>query len=127
MAPASQNAPMAGVPPAPGNSVIPNDPTVGGDQNDALAIARLTVMSDPTYVFDGMGETLKFDIDNSSDPVIATAEFTSSHAGYGNRSDMMVAEVLTPHKCILTISQGKVQSAIMDDVWDMVAGKELAA
>lgn len=127
MAPASENAPMAAVPPAPGNSVIPNDPTTsGGTRDDTLALARLTVISDPTYVFDGMDDTLKFLINDSSDPAIVTAEFTSRHAGYGNRSDMMVADVLTPHKCVITISQGKVQSAVMDDVWDMIAGKELA-
>ncbi len=120
------NAPMAGVPPAPGNSVTPNDPTTSGAQADVLALARLTVMSDPTYVFDGMDDTLKFDIDNSSDPTIATAEFTCRHAGYGNRSDMMVADVLTPHKCVITISQGKVQSAVMDGAWDMLTQKMVA-
>jgi hypothetical protein len=128
MAPASENAPMAAVPPAPGNSVIPNDPTTtGGARNDTLALARLTVMSDPTYMYDGMDDTLKFIINDSSDLIIVTTDFTSRHAGYGNRSDMMVADVLTSHQCIITISQGKVQSAVMDGMWDMIAQKELVA
>jgi hypothetical protein len=38
---------------------------------------------------------------------------------------MMLAEVLTPHTCVLSISNSQVQSAVMDGTWDMVSQKEI--
>ncbi len=89
-------------------------------------IAKQFVMNDPTFKFDGIAETLKVELDESGDPAIATVNFTSRQAGYGDRTDMMLAQVLTPHTCILKISGGQVQSAIMDGTWDMVGQKEIS-
>jgi hypothetical protein len=110
------------VPPAPGNPVIPNDPT---SQDPTLTLAKQFVMDDSTFKFDGMVDTLKADLDLSAAPAVATVEFTSAQAGYGNRSGMMLAQVLTPHKAVLKISGGQVLSAIMDDKWDMLTQKEI--
>jgi hypothetical protein len=121
----AEEAPLD-VPPAPGNPAIPNDPTTSyGIHNEALTLARQFVMDDPTFKFDGIVETLKVELDESSDPVIATVDFTSRQAGYGDRSGMMLAQVLTPHKCVLKISGGQVQSAVMDGTWDMIGQKEI--
>jgi hypothetical protein len=124
-APAAET-PFDNVPPAPGNPAIPNDPTTSyGIHNEALTLAKQFVMDDPTFKFDGMVETLKVELDESSDPVIAIVDFTSRQAGYGDRTGMMLAQVLTPHKCVLKISQGQVQSAVMDGTWDMISQKEI--
>ncbi len=124
-APAAET-PINHVPPAPGNPAIPNDPTTSyGIHNEVLTLAKQFVMDDPTFKFDGMVETLKVELDESGDPVIATADFTSRQAGYGDRTGMMLAQVLTPHKCVLKISQGQVQSAVMDGTWDMIDRKEI--
>jgi hypothetical protein len=109
------------VPPAPGNTVRPNDPTVM--QNDKLSLAKQFVMDDATFRFDGMDDTINATLDESSG--IVTVEFTSRHAGYGDRTGLMLAEVLTPHRVILTISGGQVTSAVMDEKWDMLCQKEI--
>jgi hypothetical protein len=124
--PAPETPPMS-VLPAPGNPAIPNDPTAGyGVINEALTLAKQFVMDDPTFKFDGMIETLKADMDDSVDPAVVTVDFTSAHAGYGDRAGMVLAEVLTPHKCIVKIADGQVKSAIMDETWDMLSQKEIA-
>ena len=57
-----------------------------------------------------------------------TAEFTSRQAGYGDRTGMMMAEVLTTHKCVITIDQNnKIISAIMDGQWDMIKQQMISA
>src|SRR5512143_3980578 len=106
----AQGSPNA-VPPAPGNPVHPNDPTVM--QNDKLTMAKQFVMDDATFQFDGMADTVTAALDESTG--IATIEFTSRTAGYGNRSGMIVAEVLTAHKAAIKISDNQVVSAVMDE------------
>ncbi len=115
-----------GVPPAPGNPVIPNDPTTSNSvDDDALAPAKQFVMDDPTFKFDGMLDTLEAELEANNDPAIVKVSFTSRQAGYGDRSGMMLAQVLTPHECVLEISGGRVQSAVMDGTWDMMIQKEI--
>jgi hypothetical protein len=41
----------------------------------------------------------------------------SLHGGYGDRTDQIVTEAITPH-VIVVIVEGQVISAIMDDRWD---------
>jgi hypothetical protein len=116
----AQESPIA-VPPAPGNPVHPSDPTVL--QNDKLAFAKQFVMDDATFRFDGMAETLAGTMDDVSGT--ATVDFTSRHAGYGNRTGMMLAEVLTPHTAVIRISGNQITSAVMDNTWDMIAQKNV--
>ena len=120
--PATQEAPLV-VPPAPGNPMHPNDPTVL--QNDKLALAKQFVTDEATFRFDGMADTLTATIDETTDPAVATVNFTSRHAGYGDRSGMMLAEVLTPHEATIKISNGQIVSAVMDGTWDMISQKEI--
>ncbi len=94
---------------------------------DNAALAKQFVMDEPTFKFDGMEGTLKVELSEGGDPAIATVEFTSRQAGYGDRTGMMLAQVLTPHECILKISGGQVQSAVMDGKWDMISQKEIGA
>lgn len=86
-------------------------------------LAREFVMDDPTYRFDGIADTLQVSYDGATGT--ATARFTSRHAGYGDRSGMILAEVLTPHEAVIRVSGGKVASAVMDGVWDMRGQKEI--
>ncbi len=119
-------APASHVPPAPGNQAIPGNPTTPcGINDEALAAAKQFVMNDPTFKFDGMVETLTVELDENVNPVIATVNFTSRQAGYGDRTGMMLAEVLTPHTCVLRIANSQVQSAVMDGTWDMMSQKEI--
>jgi len=99
-----------------------------------LALAQDFVEHSPTYVFDGIGETLKLinaaaysektiTEDNKGDITngcVFTFTFDSSGAGYGDRAGQMVAEVITPHEAVITVEQGKIVSAILDNTWNMV-------
>lgn len=86
-------------------------------------IGRGFVENDSTYVFDGMEETLvmagmEYSADDSA--WIVTFTFDSRQAGYGNREDQMLAQVITPHEAVLKYQQGNLISAIMDGRWNMV-------
>jgi hypothetical protein len=92
-----------------------------GSLDKSRETGRVFVTQEATYRFDGMADTLKL----AGTVTIAngwkfTYEFSSSHAGYGNRTGQMLAEVITPHTAIVSVQNGAVIEAVMDGVWDMV-------
>jgi hypothetical protein len=93
----------------------------------ALTTAEQFVNGEATYRFDGDAGTLKVAMNKTIDASTyeIVAEFTSRAAGFGDRTGMMVAEVLTPHKAVITVNKGEVVSAIMDGQWDMLMQKLL--
>jgi len=94
------------------------------DEADARRVAEEFVRNSPTFVFDGIpatldvGETLHPDLENAWTFVI---RFESAHAGYGDRTGQMLAQVITPHEAYITVENGEVVSALMDGKWDMLA------
>ena len=50
-------------------------------------------------------------------------EFTSRAGGYGDRSDEMSIQVITPHEIVVMIDSGQVVSAITDGVYDEITSK----
>ncbi len=91
----------------------------------ALTTAEQFVKGEATYRYDGDAATLKVALSQtlSGDTYVVVADFTSRAAGYGDRSAMMSAQVLTPHRAVITVSEGIVVSAIMDSQWDMMTQK----
>lgn len=93
-------------------------------QAEAQVTAQDWVLNQsPTYTQDGMDLVLV------SDSVIVPDEeyefvftFDSRAAGYGDRSDEMAAQVITPHEIRVTVSSGEVISAVTDGVYDEVRG-----
>ncbi len=85
-------------------------------------IAEEFVRNSPTFAFDGIAETLKLkevlypDIEHAWGFVF---EFESRHAGYGDRTGQVLAQVITPHQAVIHVERGEVVSAIMDEKWDM--------
>lgn len=51
---------------------------------------------------------------------IVTLKFTSSNAGYGDRSGQAVAEVITPHIIEVTVDGETVTAAVIDQIWDEI-------
>ena len=105
-----------------------NTPKGIASPDDAMKIAKIFITNEDTYKFDGMPDTLKLNVTGTfPEPgkYEVTGEFTSAHSGFGNRMNMMVLQVLTDHQCIIIISNGQVQSAVMDGSFDMVAQKPL--
>lgn len=89
-------------------------------EEESEEIARQFVVSSPTYQFDGSGiEHLETVQARCPQCWVFRFTFDSSHAGYGDRSTMIVAQVITPHNATVAVEKGEVVSAILDDFWDM--------
>jgi len=87
-------------------------------------IATYFVKNEATYKFDGMPETFKLNADETKMPCPYCWEFTfeyqSRNSGYGDRKDSMDG-VITSHYAVLFMEKGTIQSAALDDKWDMKA------
>jgi predicted secreted protein len=87
-------------------------------------LAEDFIKDSPTFKFDGIDgsiewvETLYLTPDDSR--ALVFIKFQSTHAGYGDRTGQVVAEVITRHDVQVTIDNGRVESAVMDGQWDMV-------
>ncbi|MBI2868766.1 MAG: hypothetical protein HYX96_02950 [Chloroflexi bacterium] len=91
-------------------------------EEESRAVAEDFVKNEATFVFDGMPETLK-PVNTAQDGPQTwtfTYEFSSRHAGYGNRTGQVLAQVITPHQAVVTVERGMVKSAVMDQIWDML-------
>lgn len=90
----------------------------------SLSVARDFVENSATYAFDGSGleQSGEFYIDSRacSGCYAFMFDFTSSHAGYGDRTDEVVAQVLTEHTAHVFVVGGNVLSGILDGRWDMI-------
>ena len=101
----------------------------------ARHIAEEFVRNSPTFVFDGIKDTLELentaafsrktispDTPSTDAPSgwVFTFVFDSATAGYGDRTGQMVAEVITPHVAVVTVENNEVISAVMDEKWDMI-------
>jgi len=100
------------------------------DESQVKELAESWIREAPTYKYDGSGLVLVNYVQQESFPVrhVLTYTFTSSHAGYGDRSGKVTAPVITEHTIKITIIDGTVDSAIIDGVWDdmgqFMAGSE---
>ena len=102
------------------------------DETRIKALAEDWIRGAPTYRYDGSGLEFVNYVQRESYPVQhgLTYRFTSSHAGYGNRTGKVTAQVLTGHTVQLTIVDGSVLSAVIDGSWgemgQFMAGSELS-
>lgn len=95
----------------------------GVTQEASQEIARQYVLDEPTFKFDGMEETLKL-----ADAITLKCpycwefvfEFDCRQPGYGDRTGLMLAQVITPHTARIEVRKGGVVSAVMDSKWDMM-------
>ena len=118
---------MAFHPSSSDNGKKPLQPVEEITEEESLEIAREFVLKCPTYRYDGQDliyiETRALRCPSCWQFIF---EFTSRHAGYGDRSKEMVAQVITPHTAVVTISQGRITEAILDNQWDMIKQKLIA-
>lgn len=92
-------------------------------KENSQTIAEEFLMSSPTFVFDGIEDTLRL-----TDTLTARCpycwafifEFDSRQAGYGDRTGQLLAQVITPHRAVIGVEQAKITSALMDEKWDML-------
>jgi hypothetical protein len=50
-------------------------------------------------------------------------EFECAHSGYGDRTGMILLQVITPHEIVIGVEKGKVVSALIDDKWDELSNR----
>ena len=89
-------------------------------------IAKDYLLNSPTFKFDGIEDTLELVATNQGVCPYCwqfVFEFQCQHAGYGDRADQILLDVITLHTASITVEQGEAISAIMDDKWDMIKQK----
>jgi hypothetical protein len=110
----------------------------GFTEEEAKELAEDFVKTNPTFVFDGIEDSLKltniaaFTRKEVSEDAPDSGEikgwefvfeFESRHAGFGDRTGEMLAQVITPHVAVITVEQDVIKSAIMDSKWNMTKQK----
>jgi len=97
-----------------------------GSPNQSLIIAENFVKNSPTYKYDGIPETFKLSDTVPMDNCIQYVfEFDCRHAGYGDRTGQVLAQVITHHIAMIIVEDEQVISAVMDARWDMVHQQNL--
>ncbi|MDD5474455.1 MAG: hypothetical protein PHU34_09975 [Candidatus Methanoperedens sp.] len=85
------------------------------------------VKNEATYKFDGIPET--FELTEIKTPCPYCWEFIfeyqSRNSGYGDRQGLIVAPVITNHTAKIVIQKGTIQSAVLDNKWDMNLQKSI--
>ena len=102
-------------------------PSDGPSQEESQLMAEEFVKESPTFVFDGIPDSLRQTAAlEISQPYAWTFvfEFDSRQAGYGDRSDQMLAQVITRHEASITIDNGEIVYASLDSKWDMLGQSE---
>lgn len=113
----------AGLSTSPAPAPIPPGTIKPVPQEESQMIAEKFVRNSRTFVFDGIEDSLKL-----VDTITLRCpscwqfifEFQSRHAGYGDRMGQPLAQVITPHRAVITVMQGKVTYAVMDEKWDII-------
>jgi hypothetical protein len=98
-------------------------PTQQITQEMSQQAAEDFVKNCPTFSFDGIEQSLTLsETLTGKCPFcwLFTFDFDCSHPGYGERSGMSLAQVITHHQASVVIEQLSVRSATMDDKWDML-------
>lgn len=92
-------------------------------KEESQRIAEEFVKNSPTFVFDGIEDTLRLtDTLTARCPYcwVFIFEFDSSQPGYGDRTGLMLP-LITHHQAVVTVEQLEIMSAVMDDKWDMIS------
>ena len=94
----------------------------GGDEVDRR-LAESFLRNSPTFRFDGLPESVEL-IDRAGGDcetcVAYTFGFESSHPGYGDRTDLPLASVVTAHEVVISLEDGLVTVAQIDSIWDVI-------
>jgi len=112
----------------PDGSVKEVSPLTQMSQQSSQTIAEEFVINSPTFAFDGIRDTLELTETVTADcPYcwLFVFESDSRQAGYGNRTGMMLAQVITHHRAVIAVEQHEIMYAVMDDKWDMLTQTEI--
>jgi len=99
------------------------------NEQNAVDAALLFVENSPTYSWDGVAGSIEvveaYKTRNTNAVWEVVVAFTSANAGYGDRSDQMVATVITDHIITVTVEGDSVTAAVIDESWDELGDTEV--
>ncbi len=98
-------------------------------EQKAEGIALKFLKSSPTFQFDGVPDTVKIvDVQVlESYPIQyrVVIEFVSQYPGFGQRTGRLMLGHSQQHTIKITVVEGKVKSAVIDEVWDELNQKSI--
>lgn len=95
-------------------------------EDDAVAVALNYLRNCPTFRFDGIPDSVRVvGVEMLRSPWTweVSIAFECRHAGYGDRTGKILAQVISPHQIRVVVQRGDIVSAIIDEVWDELAQK----
>ena len=101
-----------------------NQRPIDTTQSEIEKIALQWLYNSLTFKFDGMKETVKvteiWQAQTFAYPSFwqVTVEYDCRHAGYGDRTGQVLAQVITHHSTRIHVTEGVVNLAITDEIWD---------
>ena len=101
----------------------------GGDDEVDRRLAESFLRNSPTFRFDGLPDTIRLRDRAAGDCetcAVYTFGFDSSHPGYGDRTDLPLASVVTAHEAVISIEDGLVTAAQIDGLWDVITQSPVA-
>jgi len=96
-------------------------------QEQAIALTEQFIKNTSTYAFDGIENSikkLKVESADGGKTWQLTYTFKCKHSGYGDRSDQVLAQVVTEHSVLVTIQDCRIVSAICDKTYDLLTGRQ---
>ena len=97
-------------------------------EETAVEVALSYMRGAPTFRFDGIPasvQVVKVETVRSPWTWKVSIAFECHHAGYGDRTGMVLAQVITPHLMRVTVEKGVVVEAVIDGAWDELAQRSL--
>ena len=103
--------------------------TLMATEEESQLTALEFVENCPTYLFDGIEGSIK--LVETLDAFCPYCwgfvyEFECRQAGYGDRTGMMLAQVITTHRAVVSMSGGQIDGGTIDDEWNMITQEEYA-
>ena len=92
-------------------------------EEQSAAIALEFLETSPTFAYDGVAGSIEMvDAEALRCPQCWAFEFDFEclHAGYGDRTGQVLAQVITAHTAHIVVVEGNVTAATIDGVWDML-------
>ena len=99
-----------------------------GDEVDRR-LAESFLRNSPTFRFDGLHDSVEL-LDQMGGDCETCVEYTfgfeNSHPGYGDRTDLPLAAVVTQHEAVISLEGGLVTAAQIDSIWDVITQSPVA-
>lgn len=102
--------------------------TVTCKQEQAVALTEQFIKNTATYAFDGVENSIKkvkVETTDNGRTWQLVYLFKCRHPGYGDRSNQVLAEVITEHSVQVTIQGCRIVTAICDKNYDLLTNRQI--